>query len=317
MKKYIPHTWQGAKRLLYVVAFCFAVFFLVLGANPVGAQSSEPEQSGSVGLTGTISAPPPAIGATITVPSNNQVFTEVPIPVSGLCPDGLLVKLFKNNVFAGSVQCEGGTFEIQTDLFIGTNELVARVFDDLDQPGPDSNIVSVEFVDQRQGAGSRVTVTSNFAKRGANPGEDLVWPIAISGGTGPYAISVDWGDGSSPDLLSEPFPGELDISHVYDSAGVYNIIVKVSDSSGAAAFLQIVGVANGPLAQTNSDGSPLTDDDGGAVFFASGPGRRTIVWWPATITFPFIISTFWLGKRHMLRVMKKRIERGEHPFADI
>jgi len=321
MKKYIPQTWQDTKRLLFVVLFSLAAFFLVLGANPSPVNaSSDSVQSGSVGLTGTISAPPPTSGATITVPTNGQNFTDVPVPVRGLCPDGLLVKLFKNNVFAGSVQCSGGTFEISIDLFIGTNELIARVYDDLDQPGPDSPTVTVNFVDKRQGAGSRVSVTSNFAKRGANPKETLIWPIIISGGSGPYAISVDWGDSSSPDLLSKEFPGNMDISHIYESAGVYNIIVKVSDNSGASAFLQIVGIANGPLSQVDAEGSPLvsTGDDGGSsVFIATGAGRTTIVWWPATILFPFVIATFWLGKRYMLRVMKKRIERGEHPFADI
>jgi hypothetical protein len=303
------------KRLLAVVSFSVAAFFLVLGAQPASAQSSDPVQSGSVGLTGTISSPPPTTGATITLPTNGQTFTEVPIPVRGLCPTGLLVKLFKNNVFAGSVQCENGSFELNVDLFTGTNELVARVYDELDQPGPDSAIVTVSFIDSRQGSGTRVSVTSNFAKRGANPGETLTWPIIISGGSGPYAISVDWGDGKSPDLLSEPFPGSFDLSHIYDNAGVYNIVIKVSDSNGAAAFLQVVGIANGPLSQTNADGTPIGSEDSGVAFITSGD--TTIVWWPATITVPFIISTFWLGKRYMLRVIKKRIERGEHPFADI
>ncbi|MCA9323679.1 hypothetical protein KC992_01100 [Candidatus Saccharibacteria bacterium] len=312
MRKYIPQTWQDMKRLALIVSFSIATFFLVLGASPTSAQTS---QSESVGLTGTISAPPPTQGATITIPSSGQSFTDVPIPVRGLCPTGLLVKLFKNNVFAGSVQCTNGTFELSIDLFTGTNELIARVYDDLDQPGPDSNTVNVEFVDPRKGAGTRVSVTSNFAKRGANPGQTLTWPIIISGGSGPYAISVDWGDGKSPDLLSQPFPGTLDVKHVYDAAGVYNIVIKVSDSNGAAAFLQVVGIANGPLSQTNADGSPLNSEDNGVAFVASG--KTTIVWWPATITVPFIISTFWLGKRYMLRVMKKRIERGEHPFSDI
>ena len=314
MKKYLPQTWQDAKRLLLVVTFSIAAFLLILGAQPANA-ASDPVQSGSVGLTGTISAPPPTKGATITVPTNGQSFTEVPVPVRGLCPDGLLVKIFKNNVFAGSVQCSGGTFVIDVDLFTGTNELVARVYDDLDQAGPDSNIVSVDFVDSRKGAGARVSVTSNFAKRGANPGQTLTWPIIISGGSGPYAVSVDWGDGKSADLLSQSFPGDLDLTHIYDPPGVYNIVIKVSDSSGAAAFLQVVGIANGPLSQTNADGSPISSNDSGVAFIASG--RTTIVWWPATITIPFIVSTFWLGKRYMLRVMKKRIERGEHPFSDI
>lgn len=44
--------------------------------------------------------------------------------------------------------------------------------------------------------------------------------------------------------------------------------------------------------------------------------KTRIVWWPAAVIVPFAVSTFWLGKRYMLRSMKKRIERGEHPFAD-
>ncbi len=315
MKKYFPKGWEDARRYIVIAAFVTAAFFLVLGANPAHAQTPDPNQSGSVGLTGTISSPPPTQGATITVPSNGQVFTAVPVPVRGLCPNGLLVKLFKNNVFAGAVQCENGSFELDIDLFTGTNELVARVFDDLDQPGPDSNTVSVQLVDGRIGAGTRVSVTSNFAKRGAFPGQTLIWPIIISGGSGPYAISVDWGDGSSPDLLSEPFPGSLDISHIYNSPGVFNIVIKVSDTNGGTAFLQVVGIANGPLSQTGPDGSPLSNGQDDTLLV--GSGKTQIVWWPATVTLPFIVSTFWLGKRYMLRVMKKRIERGEHPFADI
>jgi hypothetical protein len=125
---------------------------------------------------------------------------------------------------------------------------------------------------------------------------------------------VDWGDGKSPDLLSQSFPGTLDLSHIYDKPGVYNIVIKVSDSSGAAAFLQVVGIANGPLSQTNADGTPLSSESGAAF---TGTGRTKIVWWPATVTVPFVLTTFWLGKRYMLHVMKKRIERGEHPFSDI
>ena len=316
MRKFLPRQWEDARRIIVIIAFVLAAFFLVLGANPANAQSSsDPVQSGSVGLTGTISAPPPTQGATISVPSAGQSFTDVPIPVRGLCPNGLLVKLFKNNVFAGSVECTNGSFELNIDLFTGTNELVARVYDALDQPGPDSNVVKVEFVDNRIGAGTRVSVTSNFAKRGANPNETLTWPIVISGGVGPYAISVDWGDGTPADLLSEPFPGALDVSHIYKAAGVYNIVIKVSDNTGAAAFLQVVGIANGPLSQTNADGSPIGTKDDNTLLI--GSGKTQIVWWPATITLPFIVSTFWIGKRYILNMIKKRIERGEHPFADI
>lgn len=281
--------------------------FGVAVAPVVHAQSPNP-QNGSVGLQGTLSSPPPSQGATISVPTNGQGFNSLPITVSGLCPNDLLVKVFKNNVFAGSVQCQNGSYSLIIDLFNGQNELVARVFDALDQPGPDSNVVTVVYTDTRQGTVSRVTLTSNFAKRGANPGQTLIWPIIISGGEGPFAVSVDWGDGKTPDLISQPFPGTFDIKHVYDSPGVYNIIIKATDKNGGIAFLQLVGIANGALSQAN--GGESNESGNG---FTTAPQAK-ILWQPAAILIPLIISTFWLGKKYELKMLKKRIEQGERPF---
>ncbi len=283
-----------------------AGMLMIAGANFVN-HAGAAQDSGSVGIEGKISAPPPTQGATITLPRDGAAFTTIPIDVVGICPTGLLVKLFKNNVFAGSQQCTNGSFSIKIDLFTGTNELVARVYDSLDQAGPDSNKVTVSFNDNRQGAGSRVTLTSNFAKRGTNPGATLTWPIIISGGVGPYAVSVDWGDGKAPDLKSIQNPGTFDIEHIYDSPGVYNIIIKATDKNGDSAFLQLVGIANGALSQDNGDQSA---SGAGGV----GATRTRIIWQPAAISIPLIISTFWLGKRYELKVLRRKIERGERPF---
>ena len=288
-----------------LIVFCGVV--LLMNTGIVNAVTTD---SGSVGITGTISTPPPTQGATITFPNNGQSFSTLPINVTGICPAGLLVKLFKNNVFAGSADCKNGSYSIQIDLFSGDNELVARVYDSLDQPGPDSNLVKVNFKDFKSGAGSRVSVTSNYAKRGAFPNETLTWPIIISGGSGPYAVSIDWGDGTTSDLSSQPFPGAFTAKHVYKTAGVYNIIVKVVDKDGVAAFLQLVGIGNGPLGQTNVNNSntPASQPVGGV--------RTKIVWQPAVVVFPFAVSTFWLGKKYELHMLRKKISRGERPFAD-
>jgi hypothetical protein len=279
---------------------------LLLGTLTVSAQSPNP-QDGAIGVQGTLSSAPPTQAATIAVPVSGQGFNSLPVTVSGLCPTDLLVKLFKNNVFAGSVMCENGSYSLIIDLFNGQNELVARVFDALDQAGPDSNTVTVVYTDTRQGTTSRVSLTSNFAKRGANPGQTLVWPIILSGGEGPYAVSVDWGDGKTPDLISQEFPGTFNIEHVYDSPGVYNIVIKATDKNGGIAFLQLVGVANGALSQDNAgDGG-----DGGA---GSTTPQTRILWQPAAILIPLIISTFWLGKKYELKMLRKKIEQGERPF---
>jgi len=293
------------KRKLYLVlAMCvFSIAALLTDSSLVRAQTQQ--ESGSIGIEGRISAPPPTQPATISIPRDGQNFTTLPVTVSGLCTGDVLVKLFKNNVFAGSAQCTNGSYSLIVDLFSGQNQLVARVFDALDQAGPDSNVVTVTYSDPKGSVPTRVSLTSNFAKRGTNPGEVLTWPIILAGGTGPYAISVDWGDGKTPDLISQQFPGTFNIQHTYDSAGIYNIIIKATDKDGGVAFLQLVGVANGALSQTNTGGA---DDKDTAT-----PAPR-ILWQPAALMIPLIFSTFWLGKKYELKVIRKKIERGDRPF---
>lgn len=289
-----------------LISLFLAAIIAVCGVLLVNSQVFAAQEQGSVGMEGRISAPPPTQAANISIPRSGQVFNTLPVTVSGICPNGLLVKLFKNNVFAGSTQCNNGSFSLIIDLFDGQNDLVARVYDALDQAGPDSNTVSVTYNNEKPTFGGRVSLSSAIAKKGANPGQKLVWPISVTDGEGPYAISVDWGDGTTPDLISRQFAGNFDIEHVYKQSGVYNIVIKATDKNGGVAYLQLVGVANGALSQENNG-----KDDASA---ATTVTKQQILWWPAAVFIPFIASTFWLGKRHELHTLKKKIERGDRPF---
>lgn len=278
----------------------------------IQAQSVQNPQSGPAGLTGKVPTEPPTQAATITFPTNGTTFTDSQIDVIGVCPQGLLVKLFKNEVFAGSAQCDSGSFTITVDLFSGDNELIARVFDELDQEGPESNKPVVRFDDAAgvDSALDRVTLTTNFAKRGANPGSTLRWPITITGGTGPYALSVGWGDGSE-DLYTIETAGEFNIEHIYDTPGTYRIVIKVTDSNGTTSFLQLVGVANGAIQDDGTGGSSVTgltgNDDGSAsIQSAASPGFRFVVW-PLYVMIFLIISTFWLGRRYEIKKLKRKL----------
>jgi hypothetical protein len=283
------------------VAFTTMTGTVLLGIallTPLAAAVVNP-QSGSVGLEGSVPGNPPTQAATIAIPGNGQVFTATPITVSGLCKTGLLIKIFSNNVFVGSTQCVNGSYSLKVDLFSGRNDLVARVYDALDQAGPDSNTVSVTFNDaQFAQFGSHVSLSSNYARIGASPGTPLVWPLILSGGTGPYALSIDWGDGSGPQLQSVSFPGIINVSHTYSQAGVYVIVVRVTDANGTSAYLQLVGVANGKI----SGGlTPNTT--------SSQNGKTTtILWQPMLAAIPLLIIAFWLGRRHELFTLRRTIE---------
>lgn len=284
---------------LYRLTLALVVVLLLIPITTFAADQFPDEQkSGSVGLQGTISSSPPTRAATISVPANGAGFSTVPITVSGICPNGLLVKIFSNNVFVGSTFCNGGSYSVQINLFSGRNDLVARVYDALDQEGPDSNIASVTFNDTQFAAfGTRVNLTSVFALRGAPPNQLLTWPIILSGGTGPYAISVDWGDGSPTDLFSQESPGAITLKHTYKTAGLYQVLVKATDKNGGTAFLQLIAQATGAGQDTVKKAA-----DNSVV-------KTQVIWWPVLLMLPLIVTAFWVGRRHELYTLRKRLEK--------
>ncbi len=293
---------MAMKHLKRWVVAC-GVLCLLLSAptmHVLAAQNTFPDQSasGSIGLQGTISTAPPKSGATITAPGNGAAFSTLPVTVSGLCPNGLLVKIFANNVFVGSVTCANGSYSVQVDLFSGQNDLVARVYDALDQAGPDSNNVTVTFNSASFAQfGTQILLTSIYAQRGAPPNQELSWPILLSGGTAPYAISVDWGDGSPTDLISQPTAGGFTIKHSYKSAGIYKVIVKATDKNGDTAFLQLVAIATGATQSGTSGKSSTTTT------------RTIIIWWPCLLMIPLIVAAFWVGRRNELFSLRKQLEK--------
>lgn len=281
-----------------------------LSIHTVNAQTAS--QNGSVGIQGTVTAPAPTTAPIISIPASGANISTSPVKISGICDSDLLVKVFKNGVFGGSVQCQNGSFSMSMDLFNGRNDIVAKQYDLLDQESPSSAIVSVLYSDNipNQSSVQRITLTTNFAKKGANPGEKLIWPFAISGGAGPYAITVEWGDGDNS-LMSIANPGEFSIDHSYKNPGSYTVIVKAVDSTGKTALIQVVAIANGELSQVGT-----TAKNGAGSSSASATKSTTrILWQPAAIMIPFIVSTFWLGKRYAIYRLRKKIEAGERPFS--
>jgi hypothetical protein len=294
------------KRVRLFAAAISAVLIPVVVSSSVFAAVpplKNPNDQG-IGMQGRISQPPPTTAPTISLPVTNTRYTELPVTVTGLCTDDLLVRLYKNDAFTGSAICENGSYSIQTDLFRGQNEFVARQYDDLDQASPDSNKITLFFDVPETGipgspdqVADRVTLTSNYGRLGADPNVDLIWPINLSGGTGPYAISIDWGDGGNPQLVSQGTVGTFNIIHKYSKSGVYKVVIKATDKNGESSFLQVVAIANGKVATTASTTA------GGATVT-----KIKVLWIPAAICLPLLFTTFWLGKRYQLKKIRYRMK---------
>jgi hypothetical protein len=289
------------------------IFFLMLCVGVILA-----------GLTFTISAdetlivkakvPAPALTepAVITNPLNGQRFTSYPIPVSGTCPLDSYVKLYRNDVFSGTAICTaGGTFSLSSDLFPGANEFKARVFNVTDDEGPQSNTVTVYLdpVPAETGGqpaavpGSPFVIKTDFKFVGYYIGQTGRWKLEISGGVPPYAINVDWGDGTSSVVIRKK-AGEFIIEHKYAKAGPgenssYVIKITGSDSDDNKAYLEFFVIVNS---------NNLPEIVANTLPTAKPPGNNQWLWvaWPAYSVIILMITSFYLGEREELLELRKR-----------
>ena len=269
----------------------------------------EPDpKPGGFGIEATKSQPAPTQGATITTPGSGSSFATSPIAVSGICPEGLIVQLYNNNVMVGSTMCQNGSFNLQVSLFAGTNDLKAIVYDDLEQSGPESNVVSVQYTDTSfQAFGELITLTTAYGRRSAPTGGQLDWPLQLSGGTGPYAFSIDWGDGSEAQLQSQSLAGLVNINHIYKKAGVYQVNVKVTDTNGVSAFLQIIAVASGQADLSSAQNLNKTGDEA---------PRVEVLWVPAAIALILLFPAYWLGRQSQLVSLRNKLEKERDAYRE-
>jgi hypothetical protein len=281
-----------------IIGMCLLSSLLYIKPASALTPLPNPEpKPGSFGLEATKTKTPPTQGATITTPGNGGSFSTSPITVSGICPNGLLVQVYNNGVMVGAVMCTAGSFSLQVSLFAGINELTAVVFDEIDQAGPPSNIVTVTYTDTSfTSFGALITLTSSYGRRSAAATTQLSWPLQLSGGAGPYAFSIDWGDGSPAELKSQSLSGVVTIDHVFKKAGIYQVNVKVTDVNGVSAFLQVIAVSNGKI---DSSTSPEKIPD------TTPPPQ--ILWIPTAVALILLIPSFWLGRLSQITTIRNKM----------
>lgn len=292
-----------------MVAVCLlALIAIVRPASAITPQPTPDPQPGSYGLEATKKQPPPSTGATISTPGNGASFSTSPITVNGICPNGLLVQVYDNGVMVGSVMCAGSSFSLQVSLFAGSNELSAIVYDDLNQPGPVSNTVSVTYTDTHLSAfGALVTLTSSYGRRSANAGTELDWPLQLSGGTGPYAFSINWGDGTPTQLKSQALAGVVTIAHTYKKAGIYSVNITVTDVNGVSAFLQVIAVSNGVVDSPSSTKASSSSSNGVVT---------KVLWIPTVISLVLLVPTYWLGRRSQLVSLRNKMLKERDSYEE-
>ena len=290
-----------------IIGSCLlALFVFVKPSAALDALPTPEPKPGSYGLEATKTQPAPTQGATITTPGNGASFSTSPISVNGTCPTDLLVQIYNNDVMVGSVMCKNGSYTIQVSLFAGTNELTAIVYDTLDQAGPVSNKVTVNYNNTNFSSfGALITLTSSYGRRSAAAGTQLSWPVQLSGGTGPYAFSIDWGDGSATELKSQSLSGQVALAHTFKKAGIYQTNIKVTDVNDVSAFLQVIAVSNGQLDES-SETSGATDTE----------NKTQVLWVPAVVALVLLLPAFWLGRKSQVVSIRNKMLKERNSLID-
>jgi hypothetical protein len=307
---HLTHRSTTSYPTLAMIVLCVGAFL----ASWTGyVKAWPPPVTNSYTVHASVPGPAPSQPATIDTPKSGTAFSTSPITVSGSCPLNTYVNIFRNGVYSGTSICQSnGTYQLQVGLFEGANQLKAIDYSLTDVPGPESNPVNVTYnpkVASRSQPSSKAApiaepllLKSEFTFQGHYIGEQSSWDLDVEGGIAPYAVSVDWGDGSH-DLISRDKAGTFNITHTYKKAGHYkgSYVIKfsASDTAGNQAFLQTLAIVNNP---GGGAGSLLRTGIGPP----SGIGSLLKGVWQGYAVVVLMLASFWLGERKEYRLFKSR-----------
>ncbi|MEO6513258.1 MAG: hypothetical protein ABIR37_01105 [Candidatus Saccharimonadales bacterium] len=219
-------------------------------------------------VTATVPAPIPSGAPVITAPPDGTTIPTPAATVSGTCPvvsPPIIITLNDDTSFLGSQECAAdGSFNIPITLSPGVHHITATVTTITGGTGQSSQPITITYSAPIVPASS-TTPTKNSgtpAKGGpvAPPSPatleilsdtpfivfgattDAIWRGSFAGGTPPYRVSIDWGDGSQDAFINRSADKQA-FSHHYNRLKSYRVTVRVSDSGGQSVTRVIAAIS--------------------------------------------------------------------------
>lgn len=140
---------------------------------------------------------------------------------------------------------------------------------------------------------SIITEYSFVARR---VGQHFDCTMRVSGGTGPYFITVDWGDGQTSTLNTSE-AGPIAVSHIYQKSKQYVLHTTVRDHAGQTATMQTSAV----ILSKNVGFASVTAGQGWLPQLLTNMRAWLWVVWPTYALTIFMAISFWLGEREEYR----------------
>ena len=284
-------------------------------------------------ISSVIEAPALSEGATITSPNDGSRLTSSPINVLGTCPDSSYIKLYLNSVFDGVGWCgPDNTFSIQTSLFSGTNTLLAQDYNETDLQGPVTPSVQISYsppavattpsnpktaspseTSTRTSAPAQsalpLLISSDFQFKTFSANKAFDWELKLEGGTPPYLLRVQWGDGTTSILHFATDP-VFTITHNYKLSGYFAVIIAATDSAGQLKTFQVAALITNSAGTipgvSNSSNKPIQQSILVDLVANIKQQQWLLVAWPAYLTILLMTVSFWLGEKREYSSPKTR-----------
>lgn len=213
-------------------------------------------------VTATVPAPIPAGYPTIDVPAKGSSTTSDIVTVSGRCPvitPAIIIAIYRNSLLAGSVQCDsGGGYSVPISLEPGQNKLVATVVTITNGIGNSSEEMVVNKDTQQAeipvalGQKEKVEDLERYTPLLRVLAKDVyvllnmdgkgTWRGSIAGGTAPYQIAFNWGDGFI-DRRTVFDNSEQTFIHDYEIVQPRALVISVTDATGVTTALRSMAIA--------------------------------------------------------------------------
>jgi hypothetical protein len=262
------HKHTGSLLEHQHTSFRGIALLLVVTAAALGVIQKQVSAADTIDVTGKISAVYPTVPAAITSPANNTVVYSNDVAVQGTCqylPPASIVSISNNGTVVGSTSCTvTGTFTIAILLQPGSNVLVARTSNITDDYGPDSQSITIRYdapiaPEAQQtntstpqsgsqpggassnGTGEPVRIIGRSAYIVFGPRKSAEWRGFIEGGTAPFSVTVDWGDGTVEtfkNIRSE----DLRLTHKYTIMKSQYVQIMARDALGQTTRATYIAV---------------------------------------------------------------------------
>jgi hypothetical protein len=251
--KLLPHHHTSYRTLGVLLAITGA--FLVLMQHSAGADT--------LYVRAKISAPLPIAPAVILAPTDGYQTSTGLVTVSGTCPGTTpsnIVVILEDAATIGSTPCLlDETFSTEVTLHPGSHIITAQIYNFTEDAGPAGIAITATYtppvplipptptptptqptpvttptpatVPTPTAPSLAISSERNYFTFG--PNSPVTWEGRFEGGTAPYTVRIDWGDGTSSVYIVKDSSLQR-FSHYYENMSAFKITLTVIDSNGGS-----------------------------------------------------------------------------------